>query len=261
MPLPTGKKNKPKIFPVFNSAFWKLQFQTPATSAQKIFDWIFGVILPVLCCLFDPLVFNGALSRNGAVLGEYKPFAYLLSSTSIILMMLFLLFGQKLGWFNAFLAGLFLCGSAVCLLVGILILPFSLVGLIFLIGLLGFTPFLAGFVYFRSSIRAIGFAELTLKDPLLLKAIALGAIFSFVVPYVFYVNVDRTLREMEIGNAETVRRNTKKLRYVAPFINIDRLALRACGESNESRDEIRKAVYELSGMNDEKINRQYCYDW
>ncbi len=256
-----NKESDLELFPALKVKFWKRQFQTELTRKQKIFDWIFGVVLPTACCFFDPLVFKGAMSHNGAILGEYKPFAYLISFSSIVLMMLFLLFGRKLKWFNGVLAGLFLVGSAISFIVGIVIFPLSLFGLIILIGILGFTPLFAAFVYFRNSIRAISFAETTTKDFLLFNLVAVSAIFSFVLPYVFYVNVETSLREMENGNAAVIRENKEKLRYFAPFINVDKLGLKACGEIDDSNRELRNAIQELSGMNDEKISRQYCYDW
>ena len=62
--------NQPK------TRFWKRQFQAQSTEVQRTFDWIFGVLLPVICFVFDPLVFKGN-AWGTAVLGNYKPFAYL----------------------------------------------------------------------------------------------------------------------------------------------------------------------------------------
>ena len=39
--------------------FWRRQFQIESTTGQKKFDWIFGVIMPVICFVFDPIVFKG----------------------------------------------------------------------------------------------------------------------------------------------------------------------------------------------------------
>ncbi len=242
--------------------FWRRQFQAQASKRQKIFDWTFGVVLPTACCFFDPLVFKGGISHNGAMLGDYKPFAYLISFSSIILMMLFLLFGKKLGWFNAVLGGLFMVGAAISLIVGIWIFPLSLIGLIFLIGALGFTPLFAAFVYARNSFRAISYAKLTTRKNLLYNLVSVSAIFSFVLPYVFYVNVKASLREMESGNPTVILENKRKLQYFAPLINVDKLALKSCGSADdESKNAIRDAVYDLSGMDAEKIGRYYCYDW
>lgn len=242
--------------------FWRRQFQTEATKSQKKFDWAFGVVLPTACCFFDPLIFKGAISHNGALLGEYKPFAYLLSFASIVLMMLFLLFGQKLKWFNSVLAGIFIVGSAISLIVGIVIFPFSLIGLIAVIGILGFTPLASAFVYARNAVRAISYAETKVNRTLLFNLVGTGAIFSFVLPYVFYVNVKASLSEIEKGNPAVIRQHTQKLQYFTPLINVDRLALKSCRmEDGEGKTEIRNAVYDLSGIHVDEINRKYCYDW
>lgn len=242
--------------------FWKRQFQTEITEKQKIFDWIFGVILPVICVVADPMVFKGAMSSRGALLGEYKPFAYTLSFVSIILMMLFLLFGRKLRWFNGVLAGLFLVGSSVCLIVGVLLLPFSLLGLIFLIGALGFTPLFSGFVYLRNSIRAIDLAEPLINKKLLFNLIGISAMFSFVLPYVFYSNVENSLRRIEFGSPTEIKQEVQKLKLIKPLVNVDKLGGSTCGTpENETIAEKQKAFYELSGESPNEFGMRFCGDW
>jgi hypothetical protein len=46
--------NRPEEKP----GFWRRQFSNDVTPAQNIFDVIIGVIAPVLCFIFDPVVFN-----------------------------------------------------------------------------------------------------------------------------------------------------------------------------------------------------------
>lgn len=242
--------------------FWRRQFQSEATLKQKIFDWVFGIVLPVLCVIADPIVFKGAFSHKGALLGEYKPFAYLLSFVSIVLMMLFLLFGRKLKWFNAMLAGLFLVGSSVCLIVGVLLLPFSLLGLIFLVGALGFTPLFSAFVYARNAVRAVDFIEPLIEKMLLFNLIGVSVIFSFVVPYVFYSMVEHSLDRIEFGSPAEIKREVKKLKLISPLINVDRLGGSTCGTpENEIIAEKRKAFYELSGESSDELGMQFCGDW
>lgn len=97
---------------------------------------------------------------------------------------------------------------------------------------------------------------------MLLNLIGTGAIFSFVLPYVFYVNVEASLNEIESGNPAVIRQHTQKLQYFKPLINVDRLASESCQvEDGKTRAEITNAVYDLSGMNVDEINRRYCYDW
>ena len=41
--------------------FWRRQFAPSLTRPQVVFDITFGVIGPILCFGFDPLVFRGGL--------------------------------------------------------------------------------------------------------------------------------------------------------------------------------------------------------
>jgi hypothetical protein len=115
--------------------FWQRQFQFEITYKQKVFDWIFGVILPVICFTFDPIVFK--TNMRDPFLGEYKPFAYLLSFTSILAMMAWLIWGEKLKGLSGILSGLFAVGGVISLGIGIILFPFSLIGLVLIIGALG----------------------------------------------------------------------------------------------------------------------------
>jgi hypothetical protein len=42
------------------AGFWKRRFEPPATVSQRWFDFIFGIVAPILCLVFDPAIF-----RNG----------------------------------------------------------------------------------------------------------------------------------------------------------------------------------------------------
>jgi hypothetical protein len=165
------------------NGFWRRQFQQEPTARQRGFDWAFGVVLPVVCFFFDPLVFRPGIESR-AILADYTPFAYLLSYVSIMGMIAWLLWGKRLGWFNAVLAGLFAVGSIISLAIGIVLLPFSLIGLIFLIGALGFTPLFTGVIYLRNSLRAFRVARDVIPTRLLCRTFALSALFAVVVPYV-----------------------------------------------------------------------------
>jgi hypothetical protein len=73
--------------------------------------------------------------------------------------------------FSAPIGGILIAGGIFSLAVGVRILPYTLIGLIVLIGAAGFTPFLTAFVYFRSGVRAFKanllqryYAELTGED-------------------------------------------------------------------------------------------------
>ena len=97
--------------------------------------------------------------------------------------MAWLLWGDKLKWLNAPLSGLFAVSSVAAFAIGIYIAPLSAVGLIILIGALGFTPLFCSFVLLRNSIRAYRAAKPSLENDLLQSSFALSAVASAVIPY------------------------------------------------------------------------------
>ncbi len=157
--------------------FWRRQFQPQANAKQNAFDWIFGVILPVICFVFDPVVFKGGLG-DGALLAKYQPFAYLLCFACLASMTAWLIFGDKLRWLNGFLAGLFFLGGTISLGIGIILFPFSFMGLVILIGALGFTPLFTAIVYLRNSFRALHASKMFLVKTVRIYAFAFGVVFS-----------------------------------------------------------------------------------
>jgi hypothetical protein len=162
--------------------FWARQFDSRPTASQKTFDWIFGVVLPVVCFVFDPIVFK-ARAYSQPILGNYRPFAYLLCFVSVMAMSAWLVLGAELKWLNSLTAGLFIAGGGVSLMIGVVLFPFSVAGLVILIGALGFTPLFSALVYLRNGIRAYRSAKLFVTEKFLVRAFLLSVILSSVVPY------------------------------------------------------------------------------
>lgn len=175
--------------------FWRRQFQAEPTRMQRGFDWAFGVVMPVICFAFDPFVFKDG-PRNG-VAGEYMPFAYTLAFASIISMIVWLGWGKHLRFANAIFGGLFAVGGLVSLLVGLALLPISLLGLLFLIGVLGFTPLFTSVIYFRNSYRAFLSAEETIPQSLAYHTFFLVGLLSFVIPYLINVNMGTWINPLQ----------------------------------------------------------------
>ena len=185
--------------------FWNRQFEPKVTGLQRAFDWAFGVVLPVICFAADPIVFKDWGGREAGLLGVYAPFAYVLSGLSIASMIVWLTCGKRLGIANVALSGLFAVGSIISLIIGLLLFPYSLLGLIVLIGVLGFTPIITSIIYLRNSYRAFCLAGDKIPRRLTLHVFVLTALFSVVVPYVANVqlgswkNPARFIREMYYG--------------------------------------------------------------
>ena len=167
--------------------FWQRQFLQKPTSEQKAFDWSLGVVLPTICAAADPIVF---VERG--MLHEYQWFAYLLSGTSIMSMVAWLLWRDRLGWLTAPLAGLFIAGSFISFIVGIILLPYSFIGMFFIIGFLGYTPLLSSVVYLRNGIRAARSSNSFLDERSACRAAVLAAMLALVIPYVANENRPRT---------------------------------------------------------------------
>ncbi|HQZ95341.1 MAG TPA: hypothetical protein PLP21_03430 [Pyrinomonadaceae bacterium] len=149
-PLSTVEKyNEGQI----EAKFWRRQFGRVVTRRQQKFDWFFGVIMPAICFFFDPVVFRGWDEGDG-MLAKYRIFAYLLSGTAIMAMAAWLLWGEQLKALTAPLAGLFFTSGILAAMIGIALFPLSLIGSIFIIGFLGFTPFFTAIVFLRNAFRS-----------------------------------------------------------------------------------------------------------
>ena len=122
------------------------------------------------------------------MLGSYTGFAYSLALVTIIATAISLLFGKRLGIVNAALSGIFAVSGTIALAVGLVILPFSVMGLLFLIGALGFTPLFSAFVMFRRSVVSLETTAGLRDQAAVVSLFMLSALSSVVIPYL--VNVE-----------------------------------------------------------------------
>jgi len=238
----------PKPPPV---GYWKRQFQPQGNTKQKYYDWAFGVILPVVCFALDPLVFKGGIG-NISMLANYKPFAYLLCFACIVGMMAWLIFGEKLKWLNGFLAGLFFLGGVISLGVGLVLLPFSFIGLLILIGALGFTPLFTAVIYLRNAFRALHASKMFLVKGARVYAFAFGIIFSGLLGWTINGEVKNSLSNIETGDAQSVYAEQTKLKLLAPLVNFDNLVLiyyRTAGNNGEKAQAIAEVYRSATGKN------------
>jgi len=173
--------------PAKRPGFLQRQFSETSTLSQKRFDWTFGVALPIVCIAADPIVFRSWMfgDPSDALLKEYKVFCYVLSSVSILAMTAWLLWGSKLGELRPFLGGLFLVAAAISTMVGIIIFPFSALGVLFAgFGLLGFTPLFSGLIFLRNSYRALESSAEDMPLKYVARAAMLAVTYALVVPFV-----------------------------------------------------------------------------
>jgi hypothetical protein len=143
------------------SNFWKRQFSPDVTKNQFVFDILFGVFAPLLCIIYDPFVFRYSPLITTSHLVEYRVFAYIGIILGTITLTSWLTFGSRIGYrWIGFFAGILLFGALFASAGGLLLLPFSVFGLLLYgIGLLGFIPFVTGFVFLRNGLRALSYKE------------------------------------------------------------------------------------------------------
>jgi len=149
-----------------NNGFWQRQFSVNVTRQQMIFDVIMGIFAPILCLIFDPLVFNELLSSS-------LKLVYIIIGLEIVTLALWLIFGIHLKPFAEFIGGILLSGALFALVIGIFLLPLSFLGLIFIIGILGLTPFFTTFVFLRNAVRLLQQANEKISVTSLIMGISL----------------------------------------------------------------------------------------
>ena len=181
-----------RVRPRGTQGFWHRQFDDAPTPAQRRFDVTFGVVMPVLCFYFDPIVFQSEFEYGRGLYPRCQLYAYTISALEIVALCAWLLAAGRAGRRPAALAGMLLGGGLFSFLVGFAILPYSVVGLLFLlVGAFGFVPFLTAFVYLRNGWRAAGAVGRAGRGSpgLAAAALACGFLFALGAPAAAHVSV------------------------------------------------------------------------
>lgn len=127
---------------------------------SRALDVIGGIVLPLICLFFDPIVFYNATPYECTwpLLGFFVPPAagYVAIGLSLGVLAVWLLFGPRLTLGAGFIGGA-LWASAFCTaMLGLLLLPYTLLSFLLIfqvgpIGVLGFTPWLTAYVFLRNA--------------------------------------------------------------------------------------------------------------
>jgi hypothetical protein len=237
-----------------NAGFWHRQFGPTVTRAQIIFDLMFGVIGPILCFVFDPIIFRSWIG-GPPFAADYRIFVYLFSGLQITLLCFWLLTGPGRQLWNRLIGGMLLCGGLFCLTVGLALIPLSLIGLLaYGIGVFGFTPFLTALVYLRNSIRALRagkdgperFGKVLVPASGILVVAGLPLLLSIQI----HLMVSRAVTEILEGDpqhASFAAHRLVPLQYFAGT-ELDQIVNAYATSSDEKRKELLKSCYqEITG--------------
>ena len=228
-------------------SFWHRQFAATPTTPQLVFDVVMGLLAPVVCFYFDPIVFQGTLI--GPVYSGYQLFAYSVTAIAVFVLLVWLLFGRRLRSIGALLGGFLYAGAVFSVVIGLAILPFSLMGLLLLIGVFGFTPFFTAFAYWRNGRRALLADVDYAASRSWFTPIAIGFILALGLPTFASMQVSRTLSNSidaiiygEPSQAEVAVIQLKWLPFI-PQAKLDQIVDSYLKETDNNRKQQLKKYY------------------
>jgi hypothetical protein len=222
---------------------------------------MFGIVVPVICIVIDPVVFRSFL-RGEAILGEFKPFVFILSFVNILALIGWLLQSLLFKRTSVILAGLFFISGLASVITGIVVvLSFLDHPLVFFLAALGYVPlFAAAFVYFRNAVRALHQAELFMTGGAVVAVFVLSSFVSVAVPLASNVAIDVAIDRMVRGTPEQIYSTAGQIKYIAPVVNFDRVAKRYCDRNyfRERRKALSDVYYQFTGLTTRDIRFRFC---
>lgn len=239
--------------------FWRRQFMPTTTGAQRTFDVIFGLIAPVLCFTFDPIVFRDGLDR--ALFPEYQPYAYMVSGLEILLLVVWMVWGRKLQPHTRMIGGMLISGALFSIVLGVIILPFSLLGLFLGIGIFGFIPFLTGLVYLRNGRSALQLSQTHRVARPWIGSVVISCVVVLGAPagltFIASHFVSQSMNAVIYSGPQTADMAIDQIKYLRFFARpqVDRLVSAYLLENEQSRkDELKRRYLKLTGEDiDEKL--------
>src|SRR3954453_15124629 len=110
----------------------------------------FGLVMPVVCFALEFILLPALGWLPGLIFfHRYRLFGYGVVALELLTLAVWLRFGDRLGRASAGFAGVLLAGSLFAGVLGLVLLPFAIPGVLFLgIGLLGFVPLFTANVYY-----------------------------------------------------------------------------------------------------------------
>lgn len=242
----TAVSNRPGV--------WAAQFGPNRTQLQNRFDMTFGVILPILCLIVDPVVFKSYPLFGRALLEDYQLFAYIVSTVEMGFFLVWRSFPEKANRFSPLFAGVFLIGACFSAWIGIAMLPLTLWAVLIVIGLLGLIPFITAFVYLRNGVRAMRAQanDLPLSSRITVAGLTGVLVFgSLVFASMFAENsISSSIDTVIYGNKAQAEAAANRLKWFGfiPLKQTNRLAMAYDREWNDEKKLMLERVYwEITG--------------
>ncbi len=161
-----------------------IAFRVAGLLRSPTFSVLAGIIAPTVCFALERMLFSDIPDTlPGSQFIDFFPlFGYGIIGLEMLVLAVWLKFGDRLGTWNALVAGVLFVGALVAGGIGLWLLPLSLIGLLVLIGLLGFVPFLTAAVYCMNAVEAYRRAGAVTVGARLTSLVLAGAILVIGVP-------------------------------------------------------------------------------
>lgn len=229
--------------------FWARQVGDSPTSRQVVFDVVFGILMPLFCFYFDPGIIRARFSTQ---LGELSVILYGFSGLAILTLSIWLVFGHRMRSLTAIFGGVLVAGAIISFSIGVMILPLTLIGIIFVIGLLGFVPFLTGFVYLRNALRAIGHGGPAAYRSPRVATVVFSAMIAIGLPgmaqWAVIEIVRQSIAEILDQNSQSVDVPVARIKRLHLVVDTDRIVREYEKEPDRARRErLGRAYKEITG--------------
>jgi hypothetical protein len=159
--------------------------ETVAMLRSPAFSILAGIVAPIGCLALQLLLLSGEapIELPGLeFINVYWLFGYGAIGLEMLALALWLTIGKRLGTWNGLFAGVLFAGALIAGGLGLVLLPFSVIALVMIIGLLGFVPFLTAAVYYVNAVEAYRHAREVAGDKRLIGSALLGALLVIGVP-------------------------------------------------------------------------------
>ena len=229
--------------------FWRRQFSASTTPLQLVFDVAFGVLMPIICFYLDPGIISGDFRSS---FPRMEVFVYAFSILAICTLSLWLTIGHRAKSSGGIFGGIMLAGAVCSFVIGFMILPLTLVGIFFIIGILGFVPFITGFVYLRNAVKAIRRGSSALSRSALVGAVLVSAVVVSALPgfaqWEVSQIVTQSLNDIVGDDSITAERAVQRVKYFRRIIDADKIVRAYQEESGKERKErLARAYEEITG--------------
>ncbi|MHB1560422.1 MAG: hypothetical protein ACYC61_23465 [Isosphaeraceae bacterium] len=196
-----------------------------------------GILAPYVCLALQPVLLPGEPGLPGLrFINVLWIVGYGIIGLEILVLAVWLALKDRLGAWNAPISGILFVGGLFAGGLGLVLLPFSVIGLIILIGALGFVPFFTAAAYFVCSQRAYLRARQALPEAKSFGAALMGAVLIVGLPGAVQATASLAVRSAIRDVADGSPGAVEKLRPWYRFAHRDRLVWSCAAE----RDPIRR---------------------